>query len=237
MATFLVAHGAWSAGWSWKKMKPLLQDHGHHLFTPTYTGLGERAHLADPEIRLETHITDILGVLEFEDLKDVFLVGHSYGGMVATGVADRAAERLAHLIYLDAFVPRDGQSLSDLQSAEIRNKMKEGVQKEGDGWRVPPNPLPPDISETDAAWIVPRRVMQPLKTFEEPIRLSGASVRLPKTYIYCLKPSPGNMFQQFAKRAQSEPGWNYFEIDSTHSPQITVPEVLTALLDRIASSQ
>ena len=237
MATFLVAHGAWSAGWSWKKMKPLLQDLGHDLITPTYTGVGERVHLAGPDIGLETHIADILGVLEFEDLQDIFLIGHSYGGMVATGVADRAPDRVAHLIYLDAFVPRDGQSLSDLQPAEIRAKMKEGVQTSGDGWRVPPNPLPPDTSEADVEWITPRRVMQPLKTLEEPIHLTGAGERLPKTYITCMKPSPGNMFQQFARRAKNEPGWHYMEIDSTHSPHITVPEVLATLFDNIATGR
>src|SRR5215475_12852732 len=104
MATFLVAHGAWSAGWVWKKMRPLLRERGHELFTPTYTGLGERAHLARHDVGLETHIADILGVLQFEDLRNVILIGHSYGGMVATGVADRAPERLAQLVYLDAFV-------------------------------------------------------------------------------------------------------------------------------------
>jgi len=114
MATFLVAHGAWSAGWAWKKMRPLLRARGHELYTPTHTGLGERSHLAHAGIDLDAHIADILAVLQFEDLRDVVLVGHSYGGMVATGAADRAADRIARLVYLDAFVPRDGQSLFDL---------------------------------------------------------------------------------------------------------------------------
>ena len=117
MATFVVSHGAWSAGWAWKKMHPLMAARGHRLFTPTHTGLGERVHLARPDIDLDTHIADVMGVLEMEDLRDVVLIGHSYGGMVATGVADRARERVARLVYLDAFVPRDGQSLFDLQPA------------------------------------------------------------------------------------------------------------------------
>src|SRR3954462_10851679 len=100
MATFVVAHGAWQAGWAWKKMHPLLRAAGHALITPTHTGLGERSHLARPDIALETHIADVLGVLRFEDLRDVFLIGHSYGGMVATGVAGRAPERIAHIVYL-----------------------------------------------------------------------------------------------------------------------------------------
>src|ERR1700712_3953074 len=108
--TFLVCHGAWSAGWAWKKVHPLMATAGHRLVTPTYTGLGERAHLANPSIDLETHIQDILNVIQYQDLRDIVLVGHSYGGMVATGVADRVTQ----LIYIDAFVPDDGQSLLDL---------------------------------------------------------------------------------------------------------------------------
>src|ERR1700745_1432679 len=135
--------GAWSAGWAWKKMRPLTEAAGHRLFTPSYTGLGERAHLANPSIDLETHIQDVLNVIKYEDLRDVVLVGHSYGGMVATGVADRARDRISRLIYLDAFVPTDGQSLMDANPPATRQRMQE-LAKAGDGWRVPPNPVPPD---------------------------------------------------------------------------------------------
>jgi len=113
LAIFLVAHGGWQAGWAWKKMRPLMAVRRHEMFTPTYTGLGERAHLAHRDIDLETHIQDILAVLEFEDLRDVILVGHSYGGMVATGVADRARYKIKHLVYLDAFAPESGKSASE----------------------------------------------------------------------------------------------------------------------------
>lgn len=233
MATFLVAHGAWSAGWSWKKMRPLLHERGHIMYTPTYTGVGERVHLAGPEIGLGTHIEDILAVLRFEDLKGVYLIGHSYGGMVVTAVADRAPRLLAHLIYLDAFVPRHGQSLFDLHPAEVRSGLREAAQKFGDGWRVPPNPLPPDTSEEDTAWITPRRVPQPLKTFEEPVFLSGRGSPVPTSYVYCTRPAPGDIFLPFARRARHEPGWRYFEIDASHSPHITAPEALASLLDKI----
>ena len=125
----LVCHGAWSAGWAWKKMHPFMRAAGHRLLTPTYTGLGERAHLANPSIDLETHITDVLNVIRYEDLHDIVLLGHSYGGMVATGVADRAGDRIRQLIYLDAFVPRDGQSLLDLNEParqSMRDRAKIG---------------------------------------------------------------------------------------------------------------
>src|SRR3954452_10912793 len=166
MATIVVAHGAWSAGWAWKKMRPLLRNNGHELFTPTYTGLGERSHLATPDVGLSTHVQDILNVLEFEDLRDVVLLGHSYGGMVATGVADRASDRIAQVIYLDAFVPRDGQSLSDLAPARQRDERQEETRA-GDGWRIPPMPPPPDTSPEDLAWVTPRRLPQPAKTFTQ----------------------------------------------------------------------
>ena len=234
MATFLVAHGAWSAGWAWKKMRPRLRERGHELWTPTYTGLGERVHLASNDVKLDTHIEDILKVLEFEDLREVVLIGHSYGGMVATGVADRAPERIAQLIYLDAFVPRHGQSLFDLSVPEDRNNAREAAQKTGDAMRIPPRPMPADTNPADLAWANPRRVMQPIAAFEQPIRLTGAVDQLRRTYIYCTKARPGDVFRQFADRAKSETGWEYREIDASHNPHITMPDVLAAMLHELA---
>lgn len=108
MTTFVLVHGAWLGGWAWKHVTPRLRMAGHEVFAPTLTGLGERVHLAHPGVGLETHIQDVVNVLVFEDLQQVTLVGHSYGGIVITSVADRTPERLAQLVYLDAFVPEDG---------------------------------------------------------------------------------------------------------------------------------
>ena len=234
MATFLIAHGAWSAAWAWKKMRPLLQARGHAVHIPTYTGLGARSHLASRDIGLSTHIADVLGTLEFEDLRDVVLVGHSYGGMVATGVADRARARLRCVVYLDAFVPRDGQSLLDLLPAEMRERMREAARTAGEGWRVPPNPVPPDTSEADLAWLMPRRVMHPLRAFEDPIRLTNPEGDLPRAYIYCTRIAPGDVFGPFADRARREPGWQCLDLDASHSPNVTAPEALVTLLDKLA---
>ena len=132
-------------------MHPLMQAAGHRLVTPTYTGLGERAHLAHPGIDLNSHIEDMLNVIKYEDLRDIVLIGHSYGGMVATGVADRARDKVRQLIYIDAFVPEDGQSLLDLNEV-ARPRMQE-LSKTGDGWRVPPNPTPPDTPAADVEWL------------------------------------------------------------------------------------
>ena len=169
--TFLVCHGAWSAGWAWKKMHPLMSKAGHRLVTPSYTGLGERAHLAIPSIDLETHITDMLNVIKYEDLRDIVLIGHSYGGMVATGVADRVRDRVKQLIYIDAFVPSDGQSLLDLNERD-RQRVEE-LASSGDGWRVPPNPTPPDTPPADVDWLSERRVHMPIKCFQTRLKLQG----------------------------------------------------------------
>ena len=167
MATILIIHGAWSAGWAWKKMRPLLRELGHEVFTPTCSGLGERAHQADLAVDLDSHIADMRAVLRFEDLRDVVLVGHSYGGMVATGVADRDTARIAQLVYLDAFVPRDGQCLFDLVPAAARAHNHDAVRGgRGDGWRIPVNPMPPDTPAADLQWATPLRQPMPLKCLE-----------------------------------------------------------------------
>ena len=235
-ATFVVAHGAWSAGWSWKKMHPLMTAAGHRLYTPTYTGLGDREHLASPSNDLETHIKDILAVLKYEDLRNVVLIGHSYGGIVATGVADLARDRITQIIYLDAFVPKNGQSLLDLLPPPVRQRMQESV-KAGDGWRIQPNPSPPDTSEADLKWIAERRLAQSFKCFEMPVQLSGADISLPRSYIYCKRIAQGDPFRQFAERAKSEAGWRYFELDASHSPHVTAPDALAALLQTIVSGR
>jgi pimeloyl-ACP methyl ester carboxylesterase len=235
MASVVLAHGAWSASWAWKKMRPLFQAAGHEFFAPTYTGLGERAHLAYPDIDLNTHIQDVLNVLEFEELKDVTLLGHSYGGMVATGVADKAADRIARVVYIDAFAPKDGQSLFDLVGPKAEANMRKGAEKDGEGWKLPLNPMPPDTAPEDSAWAVPKRRPQPIKTFEQRIELT-ATQWPPRHYIYAQRNGPGDVFRQFAERARSEPGWTCHEIDASHNPHITCPDALMKLLTQIMAS-
>ena len=235
MANVVLAHGAWSAAWAWKKMRPLFRAAGHEFFAPTYTGLGERAHLARPDIDLSTHVQDVAAVFEVEDLKDVTLLGHSYGGMVATGVADKLGGRIARVVYLDAFAPKDGQSLFDLVGPKTEAAMRDGANKTGDGWKIPPINPPSDTSPEDLAWTGPRRRPQPIKTFEQKLRLGSAKVP-PRHYIYAKRSAPGDVFRQFAERAKSEAGWKYWEIDASHNPHITCPEALMALLTQIMAS-
>ncbi|HMR30871.1 MAG TPA: alpha/beta hydrolase [Geminicoccaceae bacterium] len=232
MATFVIVHGAWGGGFSWAKIRRMLAARGHEVFTPTLTGLGERAHLASPAVDLETHIQDVVATIETEDLRDVVLLGHSYGGMVVTGAADRVAERLAHLAYLDAFVPGDGDSVMSLQPAANAQAMKDRLV---DGWRLTPNPLAADTPADQRDWLAARRKDQPYATFTRPVRLTGAARGVPRTYIYCLQKYPGDTFGPFAAKARSEAGWRYREIDATHTPNVTAPEALLKLILEMTS--
>ncbi len=175
MTTFVLVHGGWAGGWQWREVAALLRAAGHEVFTPTLTGLGERVHLAHPDVGLDSHIQDILMVLEYEELRDVVLVGYSYSGMVITGVAERAPERLAHLVYLDAFVPQDGQSMLEILGPDVAAFIQQMAQAYGDGWRIPHDP--PDA---------PRRTPHPLKTGQQPVSVKNPSAAaLPRTFIYC----------------------------------------------------
>jgi pimeloyl-ACP methyl ester carboxylesterase len=195
MATFVIVHGAWSGGHAWRWLRPLLRTAGHEVFTPALTGLGERSHLASAQVDLDTHIRDVLGVLEFEDLDQVVLVGHSYGGVVITGVADRMPQRVAQLVYLDAEVPADGQCEFDLLAPEERAGYQQAAAARGQGWQIPPpvpDPLPEGL-DARLRWAMSRMVSQPITTFTQPLRLadrSGAGVA--RTYIRCTQGKEGS---------------------------------------------
>ena len=174
MATIVLAHGAWSAAWAWKKMRPLFAAAGHQFFSPTYTGLGERAHLAHHEIDLTTHINDVAAVLDCEDLKDVTLLGHSYGGMVATGVADKARRRIARVVYIDAFAPQDGQSLFDLVGQQSGREHA----RQGDGRRRGlAHPAQPDAARHRARGRQPGRRRAGARSRSRPSSRSSGSPR------------------------------------------------------------
>jgi pimeloyl-ACP methyl ester carboxylesterase len=232
VATFVLAHGAWSSGWAWKKMRPLFRAGGHEFFSPSYTGLGERAHLAHPGIDLETHINDVLGTLRVEDLRDVVLIGHSYGGLVSTGVAARARDRIRLLVYLDAFVPRPGQCGFDLVSPRARAQAE--ARQGPDAWQIPPAPLPPDTAPEDVAWATPLRLPHPIGTLQQ--RLDFDENRLPpRAYIYCTRRAPDDVFGPSAERARRE-GWPYVELDASHNPHITAPGALYDVLTTLGAA-
>ena len=235
MANFLLVHGGWIGAWSWRRVRPLLLAAGHQAFTPTLTGLGERAHLLSPDIGLTTHIQDVVGVIESEELQDVVLVGQSYAGMVITGVADRVAGRLSQLVYLDAFVPRDGESLADLVAPEMMASLQQAARSEGNSWRVPP--LPPQAcgvsEEQDVQWMLRRMGFHPLKTMLEPLHLTLQKCTVPKTFIYCNRPAMG-LFEGFVARARAEK-WNCYELATGHTSMVTAPRELASILLKIVN--
>jgi pimeloyl-ACP methyl ester carboxylesterase len=233
MTTIVIVHGAWGGSWAWRKFSRILRDKGHEVFTPTLTGLGDRSHPLTREVGLEHHIRDVAAVLEFEDLTDVVLIGHSYGGMVVTGVADRMDDRIAALIYLDAFVPRDGECVFDLQPPAQAEQMKRAVSETGEGWKVPPNPLPPDTPAEERAWLEKRRKPQALRTHSEPIRLNAAAPVARRSYIYCKRIGAFDTFAPFSARARADTAWRYYEMDASHGPHITAPEELARLIEQI----
>jgi pimeloyl-ACP methyl ester carboxylesterase len=228
MATFVLVHGAWHGGWCWVRVARLLRDAAHEVYTPTLTGLGERAHLARPEIDLEAHVQDVVAVLESEELRQVTLVGHSYGGMVITGVAARAAARLSHLVYLDAFVPEAGKAMLDYSArAQV---IQDSVRDSGDGWRVPPlAPVAFGVtSQRDTEWLTRRLTPQPLRTFEQGLSATGGE-RLRRTYVYCTKPATGS-FDRFAERLRDDRKWSFHELKTGHDAMVTAPGEVAKLL-------
>jgi pimeloyl-ACP methyl ester carboxylesterase len=233
MSTIVVVHGAWGGGWAWRKMRAPLRAHSHELFTPTLTGLGERAHLLTRQAGLGMHIADVVAAIEFEDLRDVMLVGHSYGGMVVTGVANRLPGRIARLVYLDAFVPKDGECVYDLLPPAMVELTKQRIAD--DGWRLMPSVLPPDTPDDDRRWMEKRRLPQAILTHTERISLTPGVPDPQRSYIYCTRIGPHDTFGPFAQRAKSDPSWRYHEIDASHGPHITAPDALAVLFDRIAA--
>src|SRR5271155_1140249 len=154
MATFVLVHGAWHGSWCWKRVRHALQAQGHNVFTPTLTGVGERSHLLSPDVNLDTHITDVVNLIRWEELSDVVLCGHSYGGCVVTGVADRLPNRISAMGYLDAFNPEGGESLPDIRPDPKRIQLLEATAREGEGWMVPPIPAEAfNVNAGDREWV------------------------------------------------------------------------------------
>jgi pimeloyl-ACP methyl ester carboxylesterase len=226
VSTFVLIHGAWHGGWCWRFVRPLLKD--HQVFTPSLTGLGERSHLARPDVDLDTHIADVVSLLEMEDLREVVLVGHSYGGMVVTGAADRVPARIRRLVYLDAFVPENGKCLLDYAVPERAARMREEGERAG-SVTPPPLSLWGLTRQEHLDFVKPREVRHPFGTMKQAIRLEGNTERLPKTFIYCSSPATGS-FDQFAARYRNAAGWTFFELPTGHDAMILMPERVAELL-------
>jgi pimeloyl-ACP methyl ester carboxylesterase len=228
--TFVLIHGAWHGGWCWRRVSTLLRRAGHEVHAPSLTGLGERKHLAGGRIDLDTHIQDVVGLIEMEDLHDVVLVGHSYGGMVVTGAADRLPARIARLVYLDAFVPEDGKCLLDYVVAE----RAAGMRHEGErtGFVTPPLMSLWGLTEQKHLdFFGPREVRHPYATMCQPIKLLNLMElrTIPKTFVFCSSPATGS-FDQFAARFRDDPKWRFHELKTGHAAMILMPAEVTQIL-------
>ena len=233
MATFVLVHGAWHGGWCWQKVIPFLEEASHEVYAPTLTGLAERASELSPDVGLDTHIQDIVGLLEEKNLHGVILVGHSYGGMVITGVVDRVPERIAHLVYLDTFVPRDGESMTNISRIVIWLLRKKLLP---DGWRIDSQGTYGVTTEPDLSWVRSKVTPQPLKTFEQPLHLKNPAIvsAKPRTHIDC---TGGGFFFSLMRRIlapralpPTEAGWRLRQLPTGHDAMITMPRELADLL-------
>jgi pimeloyl-ACP methyl ester carboxylesterase len=234
----VLVHGAWHGGWCWDKVRPLLEAVGLRVYTPTLTGLGERAHLRDPVPSLRTHVDDIAGLIHAEELQDIILVGHSYAGMVVTGVADRLRERIRHLIYLDAAVPGNGDSFAShipgISGDAVERRIAAFKAMASDGaWLPPPSPDVVGVTDPDdVAWVTRRLTSHPLRTWLDPLPLeNGGHAGIPKTYALATKPMTVVMgYPLHAEIAAQGDEWSLREIGCGHDMMVTAPGKTAGLI-------
>ncbi len=231
--TFVLVHGAWHGGWCWRRVSDILEKQGHKVFAPTLTGLGERSHLMRAGINVTTHVTDVVNVIKWESLSGVVLCGHSYGGMVVSGVAEQMADKIAAIVFLDAFVPQDGDSMADLTSGVVREGLKAALDRGDLG--MPPRPAAAFlVNEKDQAWVDSKCVPQPIGTMTEQLKLTGALERIGrKAYIRAAAyPNPG--FDKAFARVKADRSWHTYEVPCGHDVMVDMPERLTEILLEVA---
>jgi pimeloyl-ACP methyl ester carboxylesterase len=225
MATFVVVHGAWAGSWAWMRVADRLVARGHRVFLPTLSGLGERSHLAGSSIKLTTHINDVVNEVLWKDLSDLVLVGHSYGGFVITGAAERIVGRIRSIVYVDAFIPKDGQAFADFSSE----------------WNLPADaliPAPPAVEgdyldDADRIWVNEKATPQPAGTFTERARVDGAYLSVP-TKVYVRASGWGDPQHDAAAEFRNDPGWRVHDIPCGHDIAIDMPDSLTEVLEQSA---
>jgi pimeloyl-ACP methyl ester carboxylesterase len=230
MTDFVLVHGAWHGAWCWSRVVPRIWAAGHRAFAVTLTGLGERAHLFSPDIRVETHVADVLGVIEAEEIAGAVLVGHSYAGNVITKAAERLerVEALKRLVYLDAGIPDPGDTWSTGQPEETKVARRALIAEKG--FLPPPDPAIFGLAGADADWVARRMTPQPPALYDDPIDFDPARAqRWPRSFIDCTTPALGTI-DRSRKRVRSEPGWEVIEMATGHDPMVSRPTELTEIL-------
>jgi len=232
MTTFVLVHGAWSGGWCYGRVADMLRARGHRVFTPTLTGQGERSHLLTGTVNLTTHVTDVTNVFHYEGLRDVVLAGHSYGGMVITGVADRIPDKVAALVYLDAFLPEDGQSLFDINIAKNTAAFIANAGNIG-GLAVPSPPAAFfNVNAADAARVDALASPFPIGAMAERLKLSGAHKGIRKhTYVHGTILPRESPFKPFYDRVKNDPAWTAHALACGHHVMLDKPDETMAILE------
>ena len=231
--TFVLVHGAWHGGWCWRRVADRLESRGHKVFTPTLTGLGERSHLMSRAVDLDMHIADVVNVIKWESLEDIVLVGHSYGGWVVSGVAEEVLPTISSIVFLDAFMPQNGERGLDLNSPRSKAEITQALEK-GEVSRPAPPASTWNVNEKDRAWVDAKQTAQPIGVSLKPIRLTGARERVKKkTYIRATGyPNPN--FDRFYARTKADPAWRTYEVPCGHDVMIDMPDRLTEILVKSA---
>ncbi len=238
MANFVLVHGAWHGGWCWQRVTVALQAQGHRVHAVTLTGLGERAHLLSPAITLDTHIDDVISTIEVEELHDVTLAVHSYAGMIGTAVADRIGKHLKHLVYVDAVIPKPGESWSSTQSAATQQQRLSAAQASTRFSFPPPDPEVFGLHDADHAWVKRRQTPHPGNTYQAPLDFDVKRVAaIPRTFVNCTQPALGTI-EPSRLRAKDPKFWDgawlphskIVEIKTGHDPMISEPAALTKIL-------
>lgn len=234
MSALVLIHGAWHGAWCWRRVLPGLRAAGHGAHAVTLTGVGERAHLLRPDLRLRDHIADVLGLIDAEELgDDLVLVGHSYGGLVMTGVADALLARglkPRHLVYVDAVTPHPGESWSSQHAPETVRARLEAAAHRPDGAMPPPDAAVFGLDGADRDWVNRRQTPQPAGVYQDRLDFDAARIAtLPRTFIDCTAPALPTI-AVMRERVRREPGWQVVELATGHDPMISAPEALVALL-------
>lgn len=233
---FVLVHGGWHGGWCYGRTARILREKGYEAHAPTLTGLADRAHLLARSIDLQTHVDDIARFIEWEDLNNVVLCGHSYGGVVISGVVEKVRGRLAALSFIDAAVPGDGQSLLDTLPPDREQRFREGAEKAGYGWLIPAvSATYFNVNAEDRAWVDRMCGPHPLKCFQQPVRLTDAQQGLPRQYILATD-FPGTSFPATAARLREAGGWSVAEIHTGHDVMVDDPRGLAKLLVEAAGA-
>lgn len=227
--TFVLVHGAWHGGWCWRRVADRLERRGHKVYAPSLTGLGDRSHLIGTRPSVTTHIDDIANIIRFEDLQRVILVGHSYGGIIISGVAEKVQKQIASIVFLDAFVPENGATIMSMSRQGLRDNVNAAI-KRGDLGIPPASAAYFNVNEKDRAFVDRKCTPQPIGTYGDPVKLSGARERIAKKTYIRAKGFNSAGFDAIAVRLRADPAWNVHDMPSGHDAMIDMPDRLSELL-------